>query len=773
MILPVLASALAADLPDRLGTVVAVSGDPTDLALADDGMWVATVGGGTAFVLSTATFEATAVSTCAGAEAVTATPIEDGTAFWIGCEDGTVQLVYAWNRGAVDEAVTGSEVAGGAIRGLETDGEILYVVYDDGDSLAVTAWDTVADATASGSWPVSLSGSPDTLADTAFAEGILYVVHASDDVSKVFSDGSYAINQENLGGRTWRDAEAYGTVGAFLADGSGGVVRFDNADNEYTILLDGVADEVNGVCVGGDDGFFAVGAGDALLLYDFDTVPGDELDALDGVALHEMRWADGYLYGLDEEGGLQVLTGRPWVEASASTSAEVTVGDTLGLSVTSDEAGALSIYAGGTAARDGQLLWEGELDGAAELDLTVDDAFEEGENLIWAFVEAGGRLGHGAVVVDVQSPPSRVSLNAGDVGWGDRLVRLAFDPVSDNDVVTYHVYLSDQPFEGADWPSGGPVFTNEDGVEAPVALAADGALEASFYPLQNGTTYYVAVRAEDDAGLEGEMSEVIAVTPEETMSAAEARGDEGGFGCASTGAGAGAGLALAGLLAAAGRRGRRSGLVALAGLGLAAAPAAHAKDASEPVPHVTVQVRGGPMSLQDEYIRTAQGEWNKIARLEYGWTSRFVEVNMGAGYYREQGWLFTSSGESSDEEDYLTIVPLSLTGTLRLDFAKEQLLVPVGRIGGDYWMWKEKWWVPEGSTEDNTRASGRLGWHWAAGGMILLDVLDRKTASELQATTGIDDTFLVVEYRRTMMQHDANKLDFSDKEVTVGLKCDF
>lgn len=773
MILLGLAAALAADLPDRVGTVVSVSGDPEDLVLSDDGLWVATVGGGTAYVLSTATFEATAVSTCSGAEAVTATPLESGTAFWFGCEDGTVELVYAWSSGAVDEAVTGSEVAAGAIRGLETDGEILYVVYDDGEGLAVTAWDTVADELAAGSWPVSLSGSPESLADTTFAEGILYVVHGSDDVSKVFADGSYAINQENLGGRTWRDAEAYGTVGAFLADGSGGVVRFDNADNEYTILLDAVAAEVNGVCVGGDDGFFAVAADDALLLHDFDTVPGAELDALDGVALHEMVYGDGYLYGLDGEGGLAVLTGRPWVEATGSTGAELTLGDTLGLSVTSDEAGSLWVYVGGTATRDGQLLWEGDIDGAAELTLTVDSSFEEGENLVWAFVEVGGRVGHGAVVVDVQSPPSQVSLGAGDVGWGDRLVRLSFDPVSDNDVVRYHVYLSDAAFVAADWPSGGPSFTNEDGVEAPLALDAGAALEASFYPLQNGTTYYVAVRAEDDAGLEGEMSEVIAVTPEETMSAAEARGDEGGFGCATGGTGAGAGLALAGLLAGALRRGRRAGLVALAGAGLALSPAAQAKDAAEPVPHVTVQVRGGPMSISDPYIQTAQGEWNKIARLEYGWTSRFVEVNMGAGYYREQGWLFTSSGESSDEEDYLTIVPLTLTGTLRLDFAKEQLLVPVGRIGGDYWMWKEKWWVPEGSTEDNTRASGRLGWHWAAGGMILLDVLDRKTASELQATTGIDDTFLVVEYRRTMMQHDANKLDFSDKEVTVGLKCDF
>ena len=141
--------------------------------------------------------------------------------------------------------------------------------------------------------------------------------------------------------------------------------------------------------------------------------------------------------------------------------------------------------------------------------------------------------------------------------------------------------------------------------------------------------------------------------------------------------------------------------------------------------------------------------------------------------YQELGFLLTADGTASVEHDMLTIIPITADATLKLDVLNEQIIVPFGRAGGDYAMWKENWYLPDGSNDESKRTGGKLGWHWAAGGLLRLDPLDRSAAEALEASSGIDNTYLAVEYRQTYMKHDANLLDFSGHEVTIGLKCDF
>lgn len=188
--------------------------------------------------------------------------------------------------------------------------------------------------------------------------------------------------------------------------------------------------------------------------------------------------------------------------------------------------------------------------------------------------------------------------------------------------------------------------------------------------------------------------------------------------------------------------------------------------------HQGIDVRFGTMKVKDSYLREVFGEQGDVVKLEYGAGIRVAEVSMSLGFAQDMGWLQTSTGESSDEHDMFTLFPIEAGMTLRLDFFDEQWVVPTGRLGGNFWLWRENWYVPS-SDIDSARAGSKLGWHWAAGGMLRLDAFDRKAASELQASTGIDDTFLVAEYRRNMMPTDADQLQLSGWEITGGLGFDF
>lgn len=189
--------------------------------------------------------------------------------------------------------------------------------------------------------------------------------------------------------------------------------------------------------------------------------------------------------------------------------------------------------------------------------------------------------------------------------------------------------------------------------------------------------------------------------------------------------------------------------------------------------HHAVAVRYGTVKLGDVYLQDVFGKQNDVIKVEYSLGMRLFEVNLAAGFGQAMGWLQTADGAPSDEHDMLSLYPLELSGTLRLDFFHEQWVVPTGRIGGNYWIWRENWYVPDGSDAEHARSGGKLGWHWAAGGMLRLDAFDQKAASELQASTGIDDTFIVAEYRRSFMPKGAQELHFSGWEITGGLRFDF
>ena len=123
----------------------------------------------------------------------------------------------------------------------------------------------------------------------------------------------------------------------------------------------------------------------------------------------------------------------------------------------------------------------------------------------------------------------------------------------------------------------------------------------------------------------------------------------------------------------------------------------------------------------------------------------------------------------------LTAFPFTAGLVLRLDFFKEQPLVPMALVGVDYWLWKENWYVNEDvSSEEGLITGGEAGYHYGFGINLLLDWLEPGRASQLSARTGIDDTYIVAEWRKQTVGQwgeDGSSL-FDASLVTIGFKLD-
>jgi hypothetical protein len=184
------------------------------------------------------------------------------------------------------------------------------------------------------------------------------------------------------------------------------------------------------------------------------------------------------------------------------------------------------------------------------------------------------------------------------------------------------------------------------------------------------------------------------------------------------------------------------------------------------------EIRYGSIDVSDANIRSVYGSsGNNILQLEVGpQLFRLFELDVGIGFFQEIDHTIASDGAASTEKTMLTWFPLTLDGTARLQFWDEQILVPHARIGFDYLMWNEKW--DDGSGGKDMIRGAKAGNHFGLGGALLLDPLAPARASLLEAQSGINDTFVIVEWRRQNVS-DGQGLDFSGTMVTVGLKLDF
>lgn len=167
------------------------------------------------------------------------------------------------------------------------------------------------------------------------------------------------------------------------------------------------------------------------------------------------------------------------------------------------------------------------------------------------------------------------------------------------------------------------------------------------------------------------------------------------------------------------------------------------------------------------YSLFSEAEWEKEIIQKYG----ILAVGGGVGFIRATGKSLTSINppRRSSESTEFQITPIGLNLTYRLCYFKNQFLVPYGRAGMDIYLFRE---LKEG---DTTISGYRTGYHFAFGGAFLLDWMSPGSAVNMDLEWGINNTYLIFEYRYSHL-NDFNKkhdFDFSTETWFGGIMFEY
>lgn len=787
--------------PDRVAQVFEIGTKVGAIAVSEDGRWVAALekGSDQVRVLDTLSWDTESWDSapCDGLSGVAGVEMSDGAQrFYVGCADGLVSWLEVDDDG-VEVAGESITVGTGNLLGLVAGDGMVWAVESSDLGPVVHLIDPETDGVdETGSFPVSLTQSG--YEDILWTGFDVLIAHGGDSVSQVDGDdGTLSVPDTNFTGADCVEGAIGTGPSALFACGSAGVLRYLTSTYEWALALDdtnGLSaptaiavdeyDEEDPFVVVADDGQALVFAYDAS-----DGYPSNSADAeidLGSTELVRLVSTRGYTVGGTESGELWVLTGRPWVEITSVSAESVVNGDIVTLELTADRGGDWELVFGeeGDVTLDSGSVAGGET-ATASFEVSSQTAdWVEGANLVRVVLtDEDGIEGGDGVLLTVDNPPDRVSLSEDDVQYGEELVELSWEGVDDEDLASYELFLSITAFSRGDWPSGGPAFDGQDDLSRMDGYDADlggflftdvtpgEEISVTLSPLTNGTTYYLAVRAVDEGGQEGPMSTVVSVTPQETLSLAERTGDEGGF-CGTSGPVSGLGALAAGLFALSRRPARRRALPVMAGLALALPLTAQAQETKEPRPSSNLQLRTGPMWFDEDNKIYDQFEAPHLVSWLEGGPSLWgiAELNLGIGLYTRSGYLLGEDGSLAEAQpDRLFALPVSVSGTLRLDIFREQPIVPIATLGGDYWLWRERW--TSGSETDGV-GGGKGGWHYGFGAQLLLDPLDREQASLIEARNGVRDSYLIGEYRVQTVDGSGG-ISFSASSVTLGLKLNY
>ena len=694
---------------------------------------------------------------------------------YAGCADGQIKVFG--NQSS--EAGNDLSIDGGAVLSLNHKDGVLYVLAENpnGGNPRVHALELANGTERSGGYPSTLGYS--AFEDADIVGNFLIVTQSGNAVSKVDLASGGATRNNNQGPTAVKLGDVLpesNASNALIAAGTGGLIRFLLATNDTQYALgNSFFNDASAVVSNGNSLWVHDAGANRFRRFDYSggaTVGGTELEqiATDEIgAVMEMTWVGDYIVAGTLDGELVIITDAPWVDAGSASPSMNGQGDEFTFSFSADTAGEYTIRLGATDNGGGQVVASGSIEAQADetVNLTVDGRYSEGDNLLRIVVDDGQNSGHDTVTVGVDNPPGTVTLNERSIGFGSEQLTLDFAGISDSDVSSYVIFISEESFTAADYPTGGPEFSAIPKSERTISAIPNEDYRVTLSPLQNGVRYYIGVRAYDEGGLESVMSNIVSAIPKETLSASELTGEEGGYCGSNLPMGWGL-LSLASLAIV--RRRRMWGGAALLLCGITpmnAEASALFTSEKEPVLRQSFDIRYGPIAFESQAINEVfTVNDHQILFADLGWSVyNILEVTAGAGFLQEMGWLLSEDGQRSTEHDMLTVYPLSFSGTFRLDVLKEQFVVPFGSYGFDYWMFKENW--ATGSGEEQVTGA-KQGSHSAYGIHLLLDKLDPGSASKLEVRTGIRDSYLSIERRTIGFETDG--LNFSSETTTVGLR---
>lgn len=357
--------------------------------------------------------------------------------------------------------------------------------------------------------------------------------------------------------------------------------------------------------------------------------------------------------------------------------------------------------------------------------------------------------------------------------------------ISDStDVGQYGIYFSTTPFEGG--------VASDSSLGSQFVTAAGERTSGSFLvSTAPGSTLYIAMVSVDENGNESLMTTPISAVAIETVDFWEQYKSLGGAeegGCQSVG-GSGSILALL-LVALFGFRRRRfKASSALAGSALVALIAFPTDAFADSDTNGTIEIKLGGFypDIDTEVAATpfqdVFGSGNLwYFELEAGFYFWQGFGKLGAayhiGYSSVTGNALTADGTEVSDETTFGILPNRGSLFYRFDILATDYfipLVPVGKVGLDYYVWWSEGPDGENSVVQGSEAfGGKWGWHASLGLHFLLDVLDSSSAALFDHNWGVNNSYLFGEYMITQIDDFGGAgLNLSDNFWLFGLNFEY
>lgn len=108
----------------------------------------------------------------------------------------------------------------------------------------------------------------------------------------------------------------------------------------------------------------------------------------------------------------------------------------------------------------------------------------------------------------------------------------------------------------------------------------------------------------------------------------------------------------------------------------------------------------------------------------------------------------------------LTTIPVTAYLGYRLDFIDNQILVPFGKVG------RNVTWIKQRPGSDSRYDA----WDYSLGVELCLNGIDSRSARRLDASTGINGTFLVFEWIKSIPNRGNTQPNLAREEVQMGLR---
>ncbi|MGB8931933.1 MAG: MXAN_2562 family outer membrane beta-barrel protein, partial [Anaeromyxobacteraceae bacterium] len=178
---------------------------------------------------------------------------------------------------------------------------------------------------------------------------------------------------------------------------------------------------------------------------------------------------------------------------------------------------------------------------------------------------------------------------------------------------------------------------------------------------------------------------------------------------------------------------------------------------------------GGARTPYADVFGTKRGVFPKVL-VSYTLLDRFVQVDagVGTGWFRAKGKALFADGSRSPDNTTFSIIPATLALTVRVDGVAHRWPIPLdvyGRAALERYNW-----LVTGSAGGLAEKGATNGWSIAGGVGLLLNFIDPVLGRELDADSGVNETWLYFEVEKSRVDDFGSETSWnlSDEKLTLA-----